>query len=271
MRHLNVAALAALAISGTALAQPSVGGNAVEGGAIFSIDPGSNTGAGGNGANTSFQVSGFPGLNYLPNAWWWMRVDGVDTRENALFRPDANTVVSNPAANQLQIVYNYGTFTIRMRFSVADDGAGSATLVQSVRIQNNDLSNGYSINLFNYNNIDVFGTPGNDTAIQTGPNTVTLSDGILPFVTAAFEGANFIRVDTRPNVLGLLTNAGIDNMIGGVINNGPADLELATQFQFNLAPGGVQTVTSSITIIPTPGAAALLGLGGLMAARRRRA
>jgi uncharacterized protein (TIGR03382 family) len=56
-----------------------------------------------------------------------------------------------------------------------------------------------------------------------------------------------------------------------VINSGPGDLEIGSQFAFTLDPLSVQTVSSTLTIIPTPGALALMGLGGLAMFRRRRA
>lgn len=270
MRSIAMSLFVVAGLAATAVAQPNVGGTITDGAASFSIDLGSNLGPLGTGATTSLFVPGFPGQNQLPNAWWWGRVDGVDSREFALWRPQANTVVTFPAANQMQIVYNYAGFIATMRWTINEDGPGSATLTQTLRIKNLDTVNGYTFNLFNYNNIDVFGTPGNDSAVQTGPNSVTFFDGVYPVVQTAYEGANLILVDTNPNVLGRLTNNGIDNMVGGVVNGGPADLEAATQFIFNIAPGGVQTVSATLTIVPAPAAAGLLGLGGLLVGRRRR-
>lgn len=52
--------------------------------------------------------------------------------------------------------------------------------------------------------------------------------------------------------------------IPGVITN------MQAGFQFSLSSGDQAAGTSTFTIIPAPGAAALLGLGGLLASRRRR-
>lgn len=265
-----ISALSVMVLAGSALAQPNVGGTITDGAATFTVDLGSNTGTTGNGATTSMYVPGFPGQNQLPAAWWWGRVDGADTREFAVWRPAADTTILASPANQLRIRYNYGNFIATMTWTINEDGPGSATLTQVMRIQSLDANNTLRFNLFNYNNIDVFGTPNDDIAIQNGPNSVTFFDGVYPVVQTAYEGANLIRVDTSPNVLGLLTNNVVDNMVGGVQNNGPANLEVATQFIFDLVPGGVQTVSATLTIIPAPGAAALIGLGGLLAARRRR-
>jgi MYXO-CTERM domain-containing protein len=47
--------------------------------------------------------------------------------------------------------------------------------------------------------------------------------------------------------------------------------EIKSQFKFTLSAGDRAAGTSAFEIIPAPGAATLLGLGGLLAARRRRA
>ncbi len=278
MRTAAIIALSGLALTASAMAQPNVFGTISDGPAIFSISPpagpGDNVSDLGNGPSTYFTVNGAGGPNYLPNAWWWGRVAGVDNREFAVWRDASQTTVSFPAANQMRIVYDYtnqpAPFRLTMQWSVSGFANGDGELTQTVNIRNTGSAE-QTFNLYNYNNIDVFGSPGNDSATQTGPNTVQFSDGQFPVVTQSYQGANALRVDTRPNILGLLTNGTVDNVTGGVVNAGPADLEIASQFIFTLAPGASQSISVVTSIIPTPGAVALLGLGGLVAGRRRRA
>lgn len=61
-------------------------------------------------------------------------------------------------------------------------------------------------------------------------------------------------------------NAGFPNFdaVGGSVN------EIRSQFRFTLSAGDRAAGTSYFEIIPAPGASALLALGGLLAARRRR-
>lgn len=277
MRTAAIIALAGLALTASAMAQPNVFGTIQSGPAIFSISPpagpGDNLSDLGNGPSTYFTVNGVGGPNYLPNAWWWGRVSGSDTREFAVWRPQAQTTVSFPAANQMQISYDYSSqsvpFLLIMQWSVSGFANGFGSLTQTVTLLNLSSSE-QTFNLYNYNNVDVFGSPGNDSATQTGPNTVQFSDGQFPIVTQSYQGSNALRVDTRPNVLGLLTNGVVDNVTGGVVNAGPADLEIASQFIFTLGAFQQQSISVVTSIIPTPGAVALLGLGGLVATRRRR-
>lgn len=273
MLSRSIVASSLIVLSGSAaFAQPSVGGTIQDGPAIFSVLPGSNTGPLGNGAATSFSVNGPGGPNQLAAAWWWVRVDGQNTfRETALFQPDAQTTVSFPAGNQMRIVYNYGSFIAIMQWTVSGFANGFGALTQTVTVQSLDPVNALRFNLFNYNDVNVFGTAGNDTATQTGANTVQFTDGAFPIVRATYESSNALRQDVITNVRDLLTDNDIDNLSGGVINSGPGDLEIGSQFAFTLDPLSVQTVSSTLTIIPTPGALALMGLGGLAMFRRRRA
>lgn len=231
---------------------------------------GSNTsGPNGIGADTSFSVNGAAGPSHLSQAWWWVRVENVDTREYNVYQPTAT--VTTPAANQVRIVYNYaGQFDLIIQFTVSGFEYGYGSLTQTASIRNRSGSR-MTFNLFNYNNVDVLGTAGNDVAAQTGPQTVDFRDGISPFVTATYEATNAIRVDSSTSIRDLLTNGVVDNLFGGIINGGPGDLEVGSQFQFDLNNNGVQSVSTTLTIIPAPGAAALLGIGGLIAGRRRRA
>jgi hypothetical protein len=48
-------------------------------------------------------------------------------------------------------------------------------------------------------------------------------------------------------------------------------LDMSAQFRFRVSPNDLATGSSSYEIIPTPGVLALAGVGGLLAARRRRA
>lgn len=271
-RLLIAASTAALVPVTALLAQPSVGGSIQDGPGVFSVVAGSNTGTGGSGATTYFSVNGLGGPNQLSRVWWWVRVDGPNTtREEALFRPDAQTAISFPAGNQMRITYNYGSFLAIMQWTVSGFVNGFGALTQTVTVQSLDPVNTLRFNLFNFNDVDVFGTAGNDSATQTGANTVQFVDGAFPVVRATYEGSNALRTDVTTNVLDLLTNNAIDNLAGGVVNGGPGDLEVASQFAFELQPLSVQTVSTTLTIIPSPGAIALLGLGGLAMARRRRA
>lgn len=258
----SIIVVAGLAASANAQTFNPANATITDSNAVFTL--GNNTaGPTGNGPASTFSVTGPGGASNSAAAWWWVRVDGANSRENAVYQPTA--VVSNPAANELRIVYNYTSFQLTLRFTVSGFDAGFGALTQTATIRNTS-GGALSFNLFNYMDVNAGGTTTNVASI-TGPNTADFSDG---FTTATYEASNALRIDTTNNVRGLLTNNSVDNLSGGTINS-LGDLEVAAQFAFTLPNNGVQTVSTTLTVIPTPGAAALLGVGGLVAFRRRRA
>ncbi len=99
--------------------------------------------------------------------------------------------------------------------------------------------------------IDFGGTSGFDTGALNGSDmdTNTLS---LPTDLSAYIGAGNISVDLAADGLSSVSGAG--NIVSII----------------NTAAGAELEITYVTRIIPTPGAAALVGLGGLLVARRRR-
>lgn len=264
---VGLAMLAGMGVASSAFAQANTGATITDDNAVFHIDPYLGTGTG-TGPTSSFSVTGAGGANHLSQAWWWFRADNA-TRETALSGATGAAQIL-AGGSRVRLQYNYGTFAVTMEYSVSGLGAGFGVLTQTVTVRNLTDS-AMSFNLFNYNDVDVLGTNSNDTAQQTGPQTVRFTDGAFPNTRATYEATNAIVVDSVPLVRNQLTDNAVSNLTGGVVSGGPGDLSVASQFAFNLDAGGTQTVSVTLTVIPAPGAMALMGVGGLLAARRKRA
>ncbi len=104
-----------------------------------------------------------------------------------------------------------------------------------------------------------FGTyTGSGSGLSTGGDQVNIYNNTGTLITGvAFGASPAINFATFDNSVG---NAGTIGQLSVIGTNGA--------FAYTL---GAFTETGSPGIIPAPGAAALLGLGGLLAARRRRA
>lgn len=132
----------------------------------------------------------------------------------------------------------------------------------------------------NFNPIALYGN--DDSSVSTSLSTSDLTRNFAP-------GTYYVAV-SRYNLAHNLASPGDDDFrTGGVLDFGGSVLgssSTATAATFNLTfidSGGLPVTTPvtlsggydvqfvSFTVVPTPGAAALLGLGGLVAARRRRA
>ena len=132
--------------------------------------------------------------------------------------------------------------------------------------------------------IDLGGKIGGDIysprVVNGAGRTWNLTDGSSTGIMFG-PGADAADVGPFGTILGAMTNTTASTFMGDPhpLGAGPADLAAVMQFQETIPPlmmiccpvyVGIG-VNGAPPIIPAPGAAALLGLGGLAVARRRRA
>ncbi len=259
-----------LATSEFASAQFPSAITASDGPAFFQINPYSG-GSIGSGPTCSLSGTGAGGLNFLNQAWWWARVDGSDIREFAVVQ--ASPHITAPTANTIRIEYDNAMgrqWRIVIEFVVTSLGGNAAHLTERFSITNMGGPAVSNISLFNFNNITLNGTPTNDLATQTGPYTIDFADGGNPLYHGIYEAVTPGSIAVGPSLRNLLANTGVDNLPAGSIASGPANLEVATQWSFDLGVGPTRTFEVSYTAIPSPAPTGLLAAAGLWAARRRR-
>ena len=100
---------------------------------------------------------------------------------------------------------------------------------------------------------------------------IDLLNGITAAETILTPSFTLSEMGIYSATLTRLDNAVVDNLNGTA---GPlvgrADYTWAFQWEFDLAPGASFLISKDKQITPAPGAVALLGLGGVAVARRRR-
>lgn len=241
-----------------------------DGTATFTINPYSG-GVIGSGPTAQLSGTGFGGLNFLNQSWWWIRVNDEDIREFAIAQ--AGPTISLPASNILRFDYFSGLgrdWHVSMEFEVNYLGLNAASLTQRLSITNTSSVDVPSVSVFNFNNVTLNGTPNNDLATQTRPNEIDFVDGGNPLYHGIYRPNNPDFIAVGSTIRNLLTNSGIDDIPPGVIESGPANLEVASQWNTELGAGTIRIFEVTYLAIPTPSAAAVFALGGLLAARRRR-
>ena len=155
----SVGALAGLALASASLAQVGTGGTITSGNTRFTIADYLGNGAG-NGPTSDLTVGGIGNPDHVQATWWWFRLQG-DSRETAL----SNATAANYSGAQGRVDYNYASFDASMIWRVAGFGNGRGLLTQTLTIHNTS-SQAITIQLFNYNDLAVGGSDGNDTATQ---------------------------------------------------------------------------------------------------------
>ncbi len=254
------------------------------------------TGTGGGSANFGFigtntsSTTTSVASDVLFQNWWWYRSAG-DTREFALSNQTANQ--TNLAGNSATLRYNEpigGSSTDRLIFELTytlnqiSPTQAAVTINWSIFNQSNVQQ---PVSFFAYADSDV-GTSASDdngtyvpgSGINTYRNDNTVTDTANFFTMSADLRTNdrwqigaFSGTDvTSPRAA--LTNALVSNLTNNDTIGAAGDNAGAMQWDLTIPAG--QSIGGRVTkgynyVIPSPGALALVGLGGLVAARRRRA
>lgn len=291
--------LGLLALAGAATVANAQWTNATltDGNAYFRVTNGTmptSTTASASGFTADFRLGGSSSTDHSFSHWWWVR-GGTDTREFALALPtaqQAGVVRTATGTNEvnwsnLNPVTSGQLANIRfsLTYKVIDlDGPGSlqGQVVSVLRATNIGATTATGVSVFNY--VDYFFTgedsgdvvPTGDAGIDgSGNRFIKVSD---PSDTGGFGsmyhqgvGASGYGVGAFSAVGGQMGDTSIDNFNDFNTATAAADQSGVMQWNFgDLAPGASAEAVSIVTI-PTPGALALVGMGGLIAARRRRA
>lgn len=187
--------------------------------------------------------------------------------------------VSSTVARPLAVVYR-ATLT---DFAAAD----TALVVQQFTFTNNSASS-ISFTLFNLLAPNLRGTVSDDSVSfnNSDPTDQRFSDGTSTWQFRGYGATRGQAGEARSTGIfslfptsqsGTTSTSSLSNGIqGGGASFGNSIFGVAGVLQFNitLAPGASTDIFSAIGVntaaIPTPGSVALLGLGGLLAGRRRR-
>jgi hypothetical protein len=182
-------------------------------------------------------------------------------------RNDALSLRYTDAGNGLEF---RTTFTLRG----GTPGSGTADLAETIRISNTG-SSAVSLSFFQYVDFDLGGTAGGDFGqINLGPTvSASQNDGAGSFIneTVVTPSPDGWQIGAWPSIVGLFGNGVVNNLSNFAGPIGPTDVTWGFQWNITLAPNTSYIISKDkLIFIPTPGAAALLGLGGLIATRRRR-
>lgn len=232
--------------------------------------------------------------DYLFQNWWWYRSAG-DTREFALSN-QASGIQLSPNSAFVRYAEPIGgsatangTLNFDFTYTLNQISPTQAAVTINWSITNNSNA-AQPVNFFAYTDSDMSFTSFSDdngtytpgAGVNTYRNDNSLTDTARFFTLSADLRLNdewrigpFSTSATNTlSPLALLgANTGIDTMGNVDTAAGPADNSAALQWNLTIDAG--QSIGGRVTkgynyVIPAPGTAALLGLGGLLAARRRR-
>jgi hypothetical protein len=295
---MNTRALLIVTVSGlcgaNALAQ-NTGAQLTSGSSVYDV---TSTGAAGTiptttePGGTSSQVQGnfrvtggTSGIDNVYANWWWYRVNGSSTRELGIRQSSGTAVRTLTGTNSVTYNITTGGFQFDVNFTLTNLSATASNILTSVRVNNNTGADA-DVSLFNMLDLFLGGQDANDrvtfAGLSGGDRAINFDDSVLSSYRAQFRGfgASGYGVGTFSTISSQVTDTGIDNFNDVTGSVGPDDLSAVMQFNVGVVPaGGSVTVYSALAVdvqgnaveaVPAPASLALLGLGGLVAARRRR-
>ncbi len=189
----------------------------------------------------------------------------TDTNPFSDPRPDTFASLYRDAVRSLDFEFSF-------KLRGGTPGSGTSDLAETIRITNTGTAP-TTLSFFQYVDFDLAGTAGGDAGeILNGRVARQWEQFGVAYIaeTVVAPAPDFFQMGNFPSIVNLFGNGVIDNL-----NNtaGPVFGDVTWSFQWDITINPGQTFIISkdkLIFIPTPGAFAALGLGGLLAARRRR-
>ncbi len=260
------AAIAAVALVALPVwAQPGTGGTITHLNATFTQGDSPTVGTG-SGPSGLFTVGGTGNPDHLGQSWWWTRTSINSGRE--LANSNATGPTWSGRVGQLSFSDTPSGISIVRTYLVTGLGNGAGVLEEGTTVTNTTAST-LTVDLFHFLDPTLGGNASGISAELNGTSSsIKMTSGSW---TAFYEGAGQpFQAGAAGNVLSLLTNAVPNDFNNTGLPFGPGDFEAGFQWRFILGPGQAASASMTYTVVPAPGAMALLGLAGVVAGRRRR-
>jgi len=280
VRTLAVAAVAGLTTS--AMAQFTITpGGANAGNGYFALGAPATSATGSGASNGNFGATSPTIADQLFANQWWFRGPG-DTREYAFANTTtaplnmASTLVGNNLGTLDTGGYDYSVtnttagyaFRAEFRYRI-EAGAFGPKVTYTANIVNLTPSSVLNLTMFNYHDFDANATAGGDTWSYVGDRYVITDGPVSLDYVGDFHDAR--QSTAYATLRGLLADTAVTNLDGTDVGS-PGDFTAAYQWNVQIPGGGsILGISGSFSFIPAPSSLALLGLGGLLTARRRRA
>jgi len=220
------------------------------------------------------------GVDQLFQQWFWFRVGGagqessLDTLPLTGYAAVDTNPFDDPGIDSVSLQYTgasirvTGTWTLRG----GDNGSGLSDLSESLSLTNMTGAP-ISVTFFQYTDFDLGNTVIDQYAQVVGVTNNTIQQQDIGFTfseTIITPSPDNFEVSVFPVLLNSLNDGAVTSLSGAAGPIGPGDLVWAVSWTVALGPNQTINVVKDKSIVPTPGAVALIGVAGLAGLRRRR-
>lgn len=212
------------------------------------------------------------GTEHVYENSWYFR-DGDAGTASLVSTIDPNPTVTLFGTQGAEVVYANGGLTVTINYFLQANSNGSAAdLAEQVVFE---TVSGINLRLFQYNDFDVSGTSGGDTATRLNSSTIFQVDGNFGVTTGATPIPEFSEMSLWSDVLSDITGTAgyfLNTAAGsGIGETQSGDMTFA--FQWNRDLGDRDSLllsTNKVAAVPEPATLAVLGLGAAALLRRRK-
>lgn len=184
-----------------------------------------------------------------------------------------NAVVNQLAPNIVNVAYTDAVLRVDITYTLIGGAPGSGTseIGEIIRVQN--LTNSaMSFHLFEYDDFDLAGTAGGDSAMLLNGSTIMQWENLTTAMVGTVPPFDRWEIASFPTILAKLTDGVPDDLANGTSPLGPGDMTFAMQWDRVIGPNGTFLMSKNkrIEVVPEPASLAALGLGFAALLRRRR-
>lgn len=210
------------------------------------------------------------GVDDLFNQDYYFRVG--NTAEAPIWTTGPGAITTF-APNMVNVKFTTALFSMDITYTLIGGALGSGTsdIGEIVRIQNR--SNGVlDFHLFEYDDFDLNGTAGGDSAFLVNGSTIQQQEGNTIAMVGSVPPFDRWEIANWPTTLTKLNDGVADNLSNTGSPSGPGDLAFAMQWDRTIGVGGTFLMSKNkrIETVPEPATMAALGLGVAALLRRRR-
>ena len=204
------------------------------------------------------------------NSWYFRDGDTVSASLVSTISAPTITLFGSRGA---EVVYTDNDLTVSITYWLATSTNGlSSDLAEQVTV---DSRSGINLRLFQYNDFDMDGSFGGDTATRLNSSTIEQVDGGASETTGGTPIPDFSEIDLWPSTLTNITGTAgynLDTAAGsGIGQTVSGDVAFAYQWNESIADGGAFALsTDKVLAVPEPASLIALGFGAIALLRRRK-